>query len=140
MYTFCVVYYCIVMFFFFKQKTAYEMRISDWSSDVCSSDLSRHGVSAFQPVSPFDGTRKLHGRASPCKEKIHQRGRRTGNDIPHPRQDSGTGREISRAALRRTKTAGGHREKPQPVAQNHAVRRATPRTGAGNGQRGTCTK
>src|SRR3546814_6089793 len=27
------------MFFFFKQKTAYEMRISDWSSDVCSSDL-----------------------------------------------------------------------------------------------------
>src|SRR3546814_7647080 len=29
---------CIV-FFFFKQKTAYEMRISDWSSDVCSSDL-----------------------------------------------------------------------------------------------------
>src|SRR3546814_5820847 len=28
-----------VCFFFFKQKTAYEMRISDWSSDVCSSDL-----------------------------------------------------------------------------------------------------
>src|SRR3546814_2616990 len=28
-------------FFFFKQKTAYEMRISDWSSDVCSSDLCR---------------------------------------------------------------------------------------------------
>src|SRR3546814_9458328 len=32
-------YYDGVMFFFFKQKTAYEMRISDWSSDVCSSDL-----------------------------------------------------------------------------------------------------
>src|SRR3546814_17570668 len=29
----------IICFFFFKQKTAYEMRISDWSSDVCSSDL-----------------------------------------------------------------------------------------------------
>src|SRR3546814_10163064 len=29
-----------MMFFFFKQKTAYELRISDWSSDVCSSDLS----------------------------------------------------------------------------------------------------
>src|SRR3546814_9523896 len=28
-----------MLFFFFKQKTAYEMRISDWSSDVCSSDL-----------------------------------------------------------------------------------------------------
>src|SRR3546814_8407789 len=33
---------CVVFdFFFFKQKTAYEMRISDWSSDVCSSDLPR---------------------------------------------------------------------------------------------------
>src|SRR3546814_8304023 len=31
----------ICFFFFFKQKTAYEMRISDWSSDVCSSDLWR---------------------------------------------------------------------------------------------------
>src|SRR3546814_3914504 len=30
---------CMSFFFFFKQKTAYEMRISDWSSDVCSSDL-----------------------------------------------------------------------------------------------------
>src|SRR3546814_10708410 len=37
-----VFYVCSIidmMFFFFKQKTAYEMRISDWSSDVCSSDL-----------------------------------------------------------------------------------------------------
>src|SRR3546814_13739794 len=34
-----VLVFC-VLFFFFKQKTAYEMRISDWSSDVCSSDLS----------------------------------------------------------------------------------------------------
>src|SRR3546814_13223068 len=32
---------CVFVFFFFKQKTAYEMRISDWSSDVCSSDLAR---------------------------------------------------------------------------------------------------
>src|SRR3546814_17617792 len=31
----------MLLFFFFKQKTAYEMRISDWSSDVCSSDLLR---------------------------------------------------------------------------------------------------
>src|SRR3546814_4431860 len=31
------------IFFFFKQKTAYEMRISDWSSDVCSSDLLELG-------------------------------------------------------------------------------------------------
>src|SRR3546814_788307 len=30
---------CLLLFFFFKQKTAYDMRISDWSSDVCASDL-----------------------------------------------------------------------------------------------------
>src|SRR3546814_5063820 len=34
-----VVFFVVFIFFFFKQKTAYEMRISDWSSDVCSSDL-----------------------------------------------------------------------------------------------------
>src|SRR3546814_7984683 len=33
-------------FFFFKQKTAYEVRISDWSSDVCSSDLKAHDLRA----------------------------------------------------------------------------------------------
>src|SRR3546814_6156045 len=35
----CVLLVFVLFFFFFKQKTAYEMRISDWSSDVCSSDL-----------------------------------------------------------------------------------------------------
>src|SRR3546814_3561155 len=43
-------FYC---FFFFKQKTAYEMRISDWSSDVCSSDLRyelHHGVAITDPA------------------------------------------------------------------------------------------
>src|SRR3546814_5855021 len=40
--TYIYCHYCLLkyyIFFFFKQKTAYEMRISDWSSDVCSSDL-----------------------------------------------------------------------------------------------------
>src|SRR3546814_13959347 len=40
-------------FFFFKQKTAYEMRISDWSSDVCSSDLP--GSTVAKPASPRSG-------------------------------------------------------------------------------------
>src|SRR3546814_4788705 len=35
---------CFFSFFFFKQKTAYEMRISDWSSDVCSSDLNNRAL------------------------------------------------------------------------------------------------
>src|SRR3546814_16179898 len=37
---------CCFVFFFFKQKTAYEMRISDWSSDVCSSDLLAGRIAA----------------------------------------------------------------------------------------------
>src|SRR3546814_14390714 len=46
-----------VDFFFFKQKTAYEMRISDWSSDVCSSDL-------FLFFGPFQGrTLPVNGHA-----------------------------------------------------------------------------
>src|SRR3546814_3920198 len=36
--------------FFFKQKTAYEMRISDWSSDVCSSDLEAAGEAGFDDL------------------------------------------------------------------------------------------
>src|SRR3546814_6926330 len=39
----------VIVFLFFKQKTAYELRISDWSSDVCSSDLLRDPVSGFRP-------------------------------------------------------------------------------------------
>src|SRR5881628_2582687 len=46
---------CFVFFFFFKQKTAYEMSVSDWSSDVCSSDLM--GVLDRRLV------RQLRGRA-----------------------------------------------------------------------------
>src|SRR3546814_4617323 len=44
-----------LLFFFFKQKTAYEMRISDWSSDVCSSDLP---------------ARRL--RRSSCTNQVHE--------------------------------------------------------------------
>src|SRR3546814_7805486 len=39
-----------VVFVFFKQRTAYEMRISDWSSDVCSSDLALLGLTTAVPI------------------------------------------------------------------------------------------
>src|SRR3546814_20813725 len=51
--------YLCVVFFLFKQKTAYELRISDWSSDVCSSDLH-----SFLPG--FKGARPYH--------RAHERG------------------------------------------------------------------
>src|SRR3546814_508983 len=54
-----------LFFFFFKQKTAYEMRISDWSSDVCSSDLvSIHVWLIFTSLVPNLVSRPLHFAAA----------------------------------------------------------------------------
>src|SRR3546814_1787275 len=76
----------IGVFFFFKQKTAYEMRISDWSSDVCSSDLLVVVRALLQDHQPVDavlmtGLSQRHeltasmlkqiGRAS-CRERVCQ--------------------------------------------------------------------
>src|SRR3546814_13286239 len=60
----------MVLFFFFKQKTAYEMRISDWSSDVCSSDLraplpkklGRSSTSRHVPTNPVGSFRRKNDR------------------------------------------------------------------------------
>src|SRR3546814_8153945 len=74
--------YSLCFFFFFKQKTAYEMRISDWSSDVCSSDLATFlnalaGVAPMQrngrreqPLPKYQNSREI-GRAS-CRERVCQ--------------------------------------------------------------------
>src|SRR3546814_20457513 len=48
---------CLCVVFFFKQKTAYEMRISDWSSDVCSSDL--FSLTYIENAQMLPGVRKL---------------------------------------------------------------------------------
>src|SRR3546814_7950765 len=53
----CVFVFCV---FFFKQKTAYEMRISDWSSDVCSSDLVGRGGTV--PAVPGGFRQRAHRR------------------------------------------------------------------------------
>src|SRR3546814_9852080 len=44
---------CVLVLFFFKQKTAYEMRISDWSSDVCSSDLGGRWTAIADPKGEY---------------------------------------------------------------------------------------
>src|SRR3546814_4916143 len=54
----CLMICCVVfIIFFFKQKTAYEMRISDWSSDVCSSDLDQGRSEA-----PLIGSHRREGQ------------------------------------------------------------------------------
>src|SRR3546814_465543 len=74
-----VVYLCL--FFFFKQKTAYEMRISDWSSDVCSSDLDEEEISEDDREPEHDaglpGRRLLLERgAGPLEGVARRQGRR----------------------------------------------------------------
>src|SRR3546814_6911638 len=68
----CVI--CVVIlyicFFFFKQKTAYEMRISDWSSDVCSSDLRDR-----RRFRSGGGVRGIDGEARRAAARARRRGR-----------------------------------------------------------------
>src|SRR3546814_11325630 len=68
------------MFFFFKQKTAYDMRISDWSSDVCSSDLRDAGAVAR------------------CHRPAQRDRRRTGRLGPSPKMGTGADRQALAAA------------------------------------------
>src|SRR3546814_19945020 len=63
--------------FFFKQKTAYEMRISDWSSDVCSSDLPRRAGGAARLARGRGEGRGAHGRRAGAAVMI----RRSASDI-----------------------------------------------------------
>src|SRR3546814_10763034 len=55
------VFFCV---FFFKQKTAYEMRISDWSSDVCSSDLMDHKTRLRPKPDPHKNVSSATGRVA----------------------------------------------------------------------------
>src|SRR3546814_8350259 len=56
-----MLWFMFLLIFFFKQKTAYEMRMSDWSSDVCSSDLA--GPICWRPISGgAEGRRRRHVR------------------------------------------------------------------------------
>src|SRR3546814_18648459 len=71
----------MILFFLFKQKTSYEMRISDWSSDVCSSDLSTRCWPEVETTSP--ATRglipKVRRSASldPCSRRFFCAGAKT---------------------------------------------------------------
>src|SRR3546814_8360999 len=62
-------FFLFLFCFFFKQKTAYDVRISDWSSDVCSSDLDRRGSASSETIGPaaVKGCNIFSGKTfSPC--------------------------------------------------------------------------
>src|SRR3546814_4435539 len=67
------------MFFFFKQKTAYEMRISDWSSDVCSSDLL---LASLRGPEPPRGLRNALATVSMLKNALWDMSPKTVKNAP----------------------------------------------------------
>src|SRR3546814_15921445 len=83
------------VFFFFKQKTAYDLRISDWSSDVCSSDLRRRALYrnfiSLAPLKDLAAAAEVVGMGVPgtrdrCRRtyNIHQPShRRPGRQLPY---------------------------------------------------------
>src|SRR3546814_3944215 len=77
----CVGRIIYVFFFFFKQKTAYEMRISDWSSDVCSSDLTT--LPSLARITPSSSTFQGPGEAAAPKAAF----RLVRIIMPAPRRD-----------------------------------------------------
>src|SRR3546814_7377355 len=90
---------CICLFFFFfKQKTAYEMRISDWSSDVCSSDLDGCGCAN----TGTGNCRKKHTRQHDRqREPTPHRPYQTANQLYHDHDNiAAHHQEIGRASCR----------------------------------------
>src|SRR3546814_3597201 len=97
---------CVFLFFFFKQKTAYELRISDWSSDVCSSDLLElcHVLEGHQVNRHRFGYRHLE-RCRRKREQQPRREQRVQTDrcdeaALHRRPATSTFPEIGRASCR----------------------------------------
>src|SRR3546814_16010445 len=98
--------------FFFKQKTAYEMRISDWSSDVCSSDLRR---TPLRLLKALPQQRKLCGR----KPALRDGG--PGTDRPRATRRQGIARAGQRTHLQRRDPAPAGRVDRKSVVEGKSV-------------------
>src|SRR3546814_4104007 len=103
---------CFLIFFFFKQKTAYEMRISDWGSDVCCSDLLQgrgsatrdEAIAAAYVAAQFEGFGLVH---APGMDSYFQKATIVRLRADGPAQLSVNGKPI--AAVPTVFTAPGNR-------------------------------
>src|SRR3546814_8088285 len=122
-----IIFDCCLSIFFFKQKTAYEMRISDWSSDVCSSDLTTScGSCPTRPRPPsgvattptwirFDDAYPHPPPACPCPRHGHHGPRRLGTG-----NSRSAGRVRHRASpARRERARAGCQTRQQLHRQRH---------------------
>src|SRR3546814_1671067 len=119
-----------IFIFFFKQKTAYEMRISDWSSDVCSSDLHHLENGSRDQLPELDPGQRLPSRephGADCEGRRQYVGDHRGDDrLPlaqagicqklsaEPREDRGEQQQPDRGSegVARQLPARGHRHLP----------------------------
>src|SRR3546814_14602526 len=118
----------IMFFFFFKQKTAYEMRISDWSSDVCSSDLiytlrfliriqpEKNGSIIMRRNSKHGAARKtmLRQRIFPTIEPIAiapqpSDDRKKNRSVPRPAPGIGVRHQLPTCGVHLGRASGGER-------------------------------
>src|SRR3546814_4970325 len=130
----CVVF-IFVFCFFFKQKTAYEMRISDWSSDVCSSDLGR------APAPPAAATQWRTGKR---QEFVGEEGGTPGILLARP--VAGTSPRRSRVVDHDSPTSEGRMGRserkacwppPGPTGHDHAGRSAPSQSAASRDRKST---
>src|SRR3546814_19457790 len=100
-----------MFFFFFKQKTAYEMRISDWSSDVCSSDLIRRGGTGRRGSSALRN--QLHQLAVRAVGEQPDRAVRVHLDL------ADAGAEVPAVGLVQPVAVDGHADQPLTRQRSH---------------------
>src|SRR3546814_3594845 len=115
-------------FFFFKQKTEYEWRISDWSSDVCSSDLTAHRGSrrparGLDPVRA-DRPRRAYRRCPKCHAALRRNGHRRGRTVLHDQRFHHHASAVARTTARRRRRSAPLLDPPC------AAHRATVRGGS----------
>src|SRR3546814_13284345 len=112
----------VLLFFFVKQKTAYEMRISDWSSDVCSSDLF------IVPAQRFDSELRTQARITSLGDHCQSR---VQNIAVHQMESDTTFAGLNGLHLHAAARNAGRQAPPQVLRQQTAfTNRAAPLGGA----------
>src|SRR3546814_19289485 len=122
-----------MIFFFFKQKTAYEMRISDWSSDVCSSDLLRQ---SFEDAKASTGAEEIESAFDEARRDARSIGAEP--DSGSHTVDAGTAPQLRDAPVAAPESSEGNAERhriprdpvtPPPPASPNPAHSASPQRG-----------
>src|SRR3546814_13146794 len=108
----------LAFIFFFKQKTAYEMRISDWSSDVCSSDLAGvHELAFGENLAARRLGRSLQADEGRVADQLQNIGRRCGSRVDRGAPMNGRAARCKQALLDEVQVPA-HQPRMNPLFAN----------------------